>query len=145
MRVFPLFDSMVTDGPTDGRTDRRTDRRTDGRTDKASYRVACPQLKTRQSRLSLSINACDSQNSFSALLLLYHFSFSIFLLVIGRYFLLQISYIHTFYFISSMRNLEIKSSYKIENGQEGCHKYNRNSMVIFYNISSFEIERQKPK
>ena len=33
MRVFPLFDSMVTDG------------RTDGRTDKASYRVACPQLK----------------------------------------------------------------------------------------------------
>ena len=41
MRVFPLFDSMVTDGPTDGPTDRRTD----GRTDKASYRVACPQLK----------------------------------------------------------------------------------------------------
>ena len=34
MRVFPLFDSMVTDRPTNGRTD------------KASYRVACPQLKT---------------------------------------------------------------------------------------------------
>ena len=29
----------------DGRTDGRTDRRTDGWTDKASYRVACPQLK----------------------------------------------------------------------------------------------------
>ena len=27
------------------RTDRRTDRPTNGRTDKASYRVACPQLK----------------------------------------------------------------------------------------------------
>ena len=25
MRVFPLFDSMVTDGPTNGRTDGRTD------------------------------------------------------------------------------------------------------------------------
>ena len=34
MRVFTLFDSC---SPTDGRTD--------GRTDKASYRVACPQLK----------------------------------------------------------------------------------------------------
>ena len=33
MRVFPLFDSII------------TDRRTDRRTDKASYRVACPQLK----------------------------------------------------------------------------------------------------
>ena len=33
MRVSPFFDSMVTDGPTDRRTD------------KASYRVACPQLK----------------------------------------------------------------------------------------------------
>merc|ERR1712042_184451 len=31
--VFPLFDSISTDGPTDQRTD------------KASYRVACPQLK----------------------------------------------------------------------------------------------------
>ena len=37
MRVFTLFDSIVMDGPTD--------QRTDGRTDKASYRVACPQLK----------------------------------------------------------------------------------------------------
>ena len=33
LSVFPLFNSMVTDG------------RTDGRTDKASYRVACPELK----------------------------------------------------------------------------------------------------
>ena len=39
MLVFPLFDSC-------SRTDRPTDRPTDGRTDKASYRVACPQLKT---------------------------------------------------------------------------------------------------
>ena len=41
MRVFPLFDSSVTDQPTNRRTDRPTDRRTD----KASYRVACPRLK----------------------------------------------------------------------------------------------------
>ena len=33
MRVFPLFNSITTDRPTNGRTD------------KASYRVACPQLK----------------------------------------------------------------------------------------------------
>ena len=38
MRVFPLFDSMVTDG----------------RTDKASYRVACPQLKR-------AARNCDSE------------------------------------------------------------------------------------
>ena len=37
--------ALRTDGRTDGRTDRRTDGPTDGRTDKASYRVACPQLK----------------------------------------------------------------------------------------------------
>ena len=30
-----------------GPTDQPTDRPTDGRTDKASYRVACPQLKKR--------------------------------------------------------------------------------------------------
>ena len=42
MRVFPLFDSSVTDRPTD----RPTDQPTDGRTDKASYRVASPRLKT---------------------------------------------------------------------------------------------------
>ena len=36
VRVFPLFNSSVTDG------------RTDGRTDKASYRVACPQLKKKK-------------------------------------------------------------------------------------------------
>ena len=41
MRVFTLFDSC---SPTDGPTDRRTD----GRTDKASYRVACPQLKKKK-------------------------------------------------------------------------------------------------
>ena len=35
MRVFPLFDSSVTDRPTDGRTD------------KASYRVARPRLRMR--------------------------------------------------------------------------------------------------
>ena len=39
MRVFPLFDSITS-------TDEPTDRPTDQRTDKASYRVACPQLKT---------------------------------------------------------------------------------------------------
>ena len=42
MRVFPLSNSIITDGPTDGRTNGPTDQRTD----KASYRVACPQLKT---------------------------------------------------------------------------------------------------
>ena len=36
MRVFPFFDSWV------------TDQRTDGWADKASYRVACPQLKITQ-------------------------------------------------------------------------------------------------
>ena len=34
-----------TDGWMDGWTDGRTDGWMDGRTDKASYRVACPQLK----------------------------------------------------------------------------------------------------
>ena len=43
---FRLFDSMVTDGPTDRPTDGPMDGPTDGRTDKASYRVACPQLKS---------------------------------------------------------------------------------------------------
>ena len=36
----------------DGRTDGRTDGPTDGRTDKASYRVACPQLKTKKKKSS---------------------------------------------------------------------------------------------
>ena len=36
--VFPRFNSMTLDGRTNGPTD--------GRTDKASYRVACPQLKS---------------------------------------------------------------------------------------------------
>ena len=35
-----------TDERTDGRTDGRTDERTDGPMDKASYRVACPQLRS---------------------------------------------------------------------------------------------------
>ena len=35
--MFQLDDHRPMDGPMDGRTD--------GRTDKASYRVACPQLK----------------------------------------------------------------------------------------------------
>ena len=39
MRVFPLFDSSVTDQPTN--------QPTDGRTDKASYRDAWTHLKTR--------------------------------------------------------------------------------------------------
>ena len=38
--VFPLFDSIT-----------MTDGRTNGRTDKASYRVACPQLKTGNARM----------------------------------------------------------------------------------------------
>ena len=38
MRVFPLFNSSVTDRRTDGPTNGRTD----GRTDKASYRIASP-------------------------------------------------------------------------------------------------------
>ena len=33
--------------PTDWPTDRPTDQPTDGRTDKASYRIACPQLKSK--------------------------------------------------------------------------------------------------
>ena len=35
----------LTDGPTDGPMDGPTDGWTDGPTDKASFRVACPQLK----------------------------------------------------------------------------------------------------
>ena len=31
--VFPLFDSIIMDGPTDGWTDQRMDQRTDGQTD----------------------------------------------------------------------------------------------------------------
>ena len=38
--ISAIFEKRVTDGPTHGRTD--------GPTDKASYRVACPQLKTYQ-------------------------------------------------------------------------------------------------
>ena len=42
MRVFALFDSC---SPKDRPTDGPTNGWTDGWTDKASYRVACPQLK----------------------------------------------------------------------------------------------------
>ena len=59
MRVFTLFDSIITDGWMDGRTDGRMDGRTDGwtdgrtnrRTDEPTdgrnhlLRVVCPQLK----------------------------------------------------------------------------------------------------
>ena len=55
MRVFSLFDSMVTDGPTNGRTN--------GRTDKASYRVACPQLKRSSSFLARYSNILLSSES----------------------------------------------------------------------------------
>ena len=52
--IFPLFDSIITDGPTDRRTQVSTDEQnngpTDRRKDKASYRVACPQLKRREHR-----------------------------------------------------------------------------------------------
>ena len=44
--VFPLFNSITMDGRTDGPTDQRTNGPTAGPTDKASYSVACPQLKT---------------------------------------------------------------------------------------------------
>ena len=39
---FRIFNPSVTDQGTDGRTDGQTD----GQMDKASYRVACPQLKS---------------------------------------------------------------------------------------------------
>ena len=41
---FPSF-QLDHYGPTDRRTDGRNDEPMDGRTDKASFRVACPQLK----------------------------------------------------------------------------------------------------
>ena len=50
MRVFTLFDSC-------SRTNRPTNQRTDGGTDKASYRVACPQLK--------SVSTTESQNGWN--------------------------------------------------------------------------------
>ena len=40
---FHTFQLVHTNGPTD----QRTDRLTNGRMDKASYRVACPQLKNK--------------------------------------------------------------------------------------------------
>ena len=42
---FRVFNLSVRDRQTDGPTERPTNGRTDGRTDKASYRVACRQLK----------------------------------------------------------------------------------------------------
>ena len=44
--VFPLFNSSVTDGPTDRRTD------------KASYRVACPQLKIDGTGFGVRLKCC---------------------------------------------------------------------------------------
>ena len=57
MRVFPLFDSSV--------TDRRTDGPTDGRTDKASYRVASPRLKRerKQSRKKKRLDILIERNT----------------------------------------------------------------------------------
>ena len=52
MRVFTLSNSIITDGPTDQRTNGRTDQRTD----KASYRVACPQLKSKLQQGQSMIN-----------------------------------------------------------------------------------------
>ena len=50
MRVFPLFDSRVTDRPTDRRTD------------KASYRVACPRLKMTSKQTNELKNQSTQQN-----------------------------------------------------------------------------------
>ena len=58
MRVFPLFNSSVTDRPTN----QPTDRRTDGRTDKASYSIACLRLKKR------TYNFITEKVSFTAVL-----------------------------------------------------------------------------
>ena len=55
---FPTRSSR-TDGRTNGRTDQRMDGPTDQRTDKASYRVACPQLKIVKAAWPDSINAME--------------------------------------------------------------------------------------
>ena len=47
---FPTFRLMLTNGPTDQWTDRWTDGWMDGWTDIASYRVACPRLKSRKKK-----------------------------------------------------------------------------------------------
>ena len=46
MRIFPLFISSMTDRRTNQPNNQPTNQPTNRRTDKASYRVACPQLKT---------------------------------------------------------------------------------------------------
>ena len=56
----------LTDGWLDGWMDRQTDGWTDGRTEKASYRVACPQLKTKRSLKSQVKNFCQYAPSFQA-------------------------------------------------------------------------------
>ena len=50
VRMGPKGDKALRmgQGETDGRMDGWMDGQTDGQTDKASYRVACPQLKTKQ-------------------------------------------------------------------------------------------------
>ena len=55
---YPVFNSITM-------TDRRTDPRTDQRTDKASYRVACPQLKRFQSafRFEITLSRTASTNN----------------------------------------------------------------------------------
>ena len=54
MHVFTLF--TMTDGRTNGRTDQRTD--------KASYRVACPQLKRSIESMILALKQ-DKKHEFS--------------------------------------------------------------------------------
>ncbi|MEE3023528.1 MAG: PT domain-containing protein, partial [SAR324 cluster bacterium] len=47
MRVFPLFNSSVTDGPTNRPTNQPTNQPTDGRTDKASLSCESAFKKTK--------------------------------------------------------------------------------------------------
>ena len=60
MRIFTLFDSMITDGPTDGQMDQRRD----GRTDKASYRGAYLRLKKASQSLQHGNDAPTTFSSF---------------------------------------------------------------------------------
>ena len=53
--VFQVFDSRW-----------RTDQRTNRRTDKASYKIACPQLKTNMIGISFNINKYSSLPTFSS-------------------------------------------------------------------------------
>ena len=59
---------------TDQRTNRPTDVRTDGRTDKASYRVACPQLKSEQNVLPSSLLVVRRPNEIHLIMILVLFS-----------------------------------------------------------------------